>query len=49
MEVYRKTTATDVTINKSLATQMNINYGCIEVGYTDSWPFHLAKGTDKRN
>jgi hypothetical protein len=36
MEVYRKPTATDVTINKNLVTQKNTNYRRTEVGYTDS-------------
>jgi hypothetical protein len=49
MEVYRKPTATDVTITKSLVTQKSINYRRTEVGYTDSWLCHSVKETDKGN
>jgi hypothetical protein len=49
MEMYRKPTVNDVTINKSLVTQKNITYRRTEVGYTDSWLCHSVKERDKGN
>jgi hypothetical protein len=49
MEVYRKPTSTDVTINKKSCHPKKRNYQHIEVGYTDSRLYHLAKQINKGN